>query len=196
MIVLPAEVLTPKGWKNINEINIKDTICIYDPKTNNFLYENPIQIFHQPLMFSCNSIETPTVQFILDESHDKMYLETQACIKDMFLCRKAKESVESAFESKDLYSPFKTGSFETFDYKEACKLQLDCIFAGYRCNLHCSLTKFECKIVDNNDVVTISPTTFINPTMAVNICTTTGHYLIRVCEQNGLESCVYSSFII
>lgn len=196
MIVLPAEVLTPKGWKNITEINNNDTICIYDPKTNQLFYENPIQIFHQPLMFSCNYIETPTVNFILDESHNKDHLETQACFKDSHLCRKAKESVESVFKAGEWYSPFKTGSFETTSYEEACQMQLDCIFAGYRCNLHCCFTNFACKIVDNNDVVTVSTTTFVDPTTAVNICTSTGHYLVRVCEQTNIGSCVYSSFII
>jgi len=45
-LVNSAEVLTKDGWKNINQISLKDNVYIYDPETNIMSYEYPQEVHY------------------------------------------------------------------------------------------------------------------------------------------------------
>ena len=197
MIVLPAEVLTPQGWRAIETITNHDYICIYQTSTNSFTFENPLEIYHQNLYFSCNEIDTQHVTFLLDESHSKKFLETQAPAGDTNAYNLATQYLKAHFKNpqKDMYTPSFKGIFKTTDFAEACRAQTQCLFAGYRCNLECFFNEYVCSIVDENEVVCIGPQKFVSPQPAINIATSTGYYVVRICTSH-IGKCVYSTFII
>lgn len=197
MIVLPAEILTPQGWKAIETITNHDYICIYQTSTNSFTFENPLQIYKQNLYFSCNEIQTQHITFLLDESHSKKYLETQAQAADEKAFKVAKHYIQEHFKNpeQNKYSPSFQGVFKTNDFAEACRAQTHCLFAGYRSTLECFFNEYVCTIVDENEVVCIGPQKFVSPQAAINITTRTGYYVVRICTSH-IGKCVYSTFII
>lgn len=211
MIILPAEILTEKGWidiKNLNIINHK--ICIYNPKANCLEYENPIGIYIQPVHFLCYKLESPSSCFFVDQSHKLDYVNitpsinnrqvgsTQSCSSYHFCNHATHEQCVTAVKKlfkidASQYNPEMTGTFKPATMEVANMTQWLCVHAGLKCIIKCDLTGITCSLVDED----VCP--FLHGQVkqyGVNITTSTGNYVIRVCSQSSLCECIYSTFVV
>ena len=211
MIILPAEILTEAGWKDIKDLNIiNNKICIFNPQKNFLYYEKPLGIYIQPVYFRCFELHNAQSCFYLDESHNRNFVNITPRINDAQrgsvesyssydFCNNATyeqalTAVKKIFKiDSSEYNPEMKGEFKAATMEVASMAQWLCVHTGVKCNIRCDLTGITCSL-SHEDVIATMYGKVKN--YGVNITTTTGHYVVRVCSQSSLCECVYSTFIV
>lgn len=204
MILLPAEVLTPSGWKKIYNIK-KDKICCFNSTNNTFYFDIPLSVYLQPLFFSSILIKKNNTSFTLDSGHNTSCIDFIGCINNNF---KTNENNYASIKYEDciqfviktfnidtsIYHPLMQGTKDVSDFASASHIQIMSTLAGQHCELVCNFSGNTCILNDTHHPEK-GEVGFCQPEIAANICTTSGNYLVRIC--NSTIGCsYYSTFII
>jgi len=211
MIILPAEILTNDGWKDIKDLNIiNNKICIFNPQQNFLYYEKPLGIYIQPVHFQCVQLQNSQSCFFLDEGHRRDFVNIAPRINNVqcgsaesyssyHFCNNATyeqclTAVKKLFKiDSSEYNPEMSGMFKPANMEVANMAQWLCVHAGLKCSIRCDLTGITCSLSDEDVTATMYGKV---KKYGVNITTTTGHYVVRVCSQSNLCECIYSTFVV
>ena len=215
MIILPAEILTSTGWKDLKNLNIiNEKICIYDSFKQHLLYQKPLGIYIQPLQFRFYSYQNKESLLLYDESHlllkidehihkiNKNQLGSIAkWFEEDFLQHATYDQCVDAIKDifhidKHSYQPFLTGSCQTDDFAVANKIQILALHANANCTIHTNLSGTTCILNEQHEKrIPFGPLPPVKTMYGINITTSTGNYVVRTVKSNGICEAIYSMYI-
>ena len=93
-----------------------------------------------------------------------------------------------------VYHPLVQAKIGISDFASASHIQIMSTLAGHHCELVCNFSGTTCILNDTHYPET-KEIGFCTPEIAANICTSSGNYLVRVCDST-IGCSYYSTFII
>lgn len=214
MIVLPFEVLTLTGYKEVTKLNtIFDKICTYNFKTKTLTFQTPIAMYVMPVFFRCLEMASPSTSIILDESQYNIHkgkhkhsfkIEdrhgTSSTWRDQNFLMSATHAqcydvlCELFMIDRDEYCPLLEGEYIPTSFEEASIVQTIALFAGQKVTIRCTFADMKCVLNEDEDLQ-IQHVPISSKTFGVNLCVE-GGIVVRTCKQVSPIETVFTLFIV
>ena len=215
MILVPFEFLTLAGFKPAEHLNIiYDKICIYNKRTTQLSFQQPIGAYIMVCPFRYYAIQNSYQNVFIDEAQFNRIpyrpVETyRICARsgsmhdyyhDDFLMNATQEQcldvIYLVFKiDKNAYHVTLQGTVEGLSFEQATRIQIIALFAGEEVIIKSSFTGNICILNPDEDVQVRGPFMPSKNMYGVDV-TVSGSVVVRTTKQISISETIYKIAII